>query len=265
MTAQGPEDDDRAIGLLDRIAESALDDDYYLVRPEPHTRVDRVLTGVALGVFAMLITIAAVQTRTDRPATEREQQALATDVDTRRAAEADKRRQLGALRDEVADLSASADRNDPALEALAASTGSSAVRGPGVVLTVTPVADDNGRGDVSDTDLQTLVNALWFLGAEAVSINDQRIGSMTSIRTAGAAVTVNYESLAPPYVIQAIGDGSTMRDAFTSSDLGRSWRDRADDTGLRFVVDTEDELRLPAVDPRRQLVTDAAVAEEAAR
>lgn len=96
-------------------------------------------------------------------------------------------------------------------------TGELAVHGPGMTLTVDDAASagvdaqGNPRTDQSDTgrltsgDLQVLVNGLWQAGAEAVSINGQRITSLTAIRFAGQAILVNFRPLTPPYAISAIG------------------------------------------------------------
>ncbi len=259
----GPQTGDRAEGLLDQIAAQALDDDYYLVRAEPPTRIDRLATGVALAVFALLVTVAAVQTQVDRPATEREQQALADDVEMRRAAQERRQAAVADLRDEVADLAASADRSDPAQRALLARTAGSSVRGPGVVVTVTPVASDGGQGDVRDDDLQRLVNTLWFLGAEAISINDERIGTTSSVRTAGDAITVNYRSIDAPYVVRAIGDAEQIEDRLEDSRIGRDWRTRSSSTGLGFSVTTSSDLTLPRIDAARLEVPHATPVKEA--
>jgi len=252
---------DRAEGLLDQIAEQSLDDDYYLVRSEPRTLTERLLTGIALTCFALMITVAAVQTRLDRPATEREQQALADDVRLRQSIHDQRTERLADLEGEVAKLTAAADRIDPSTETSAVRVGGVGVRGPGLVITLTPAADDGGPGAVSDTDLRRITNAVRYLGAEAVAVNGQRIGSLTSIRTAGSAVTVNYRSISPPYVIELIGDGPTIRERILGSRLGATWEDRAADTGLGFRIDIASDVRIGAIDDSRLRVTHATVPE----
>ena len=67
-------------GLLEQIAETALDDDYYVVRasePRPSRSLRAAWSALVLTVFALLVTTAAVQTRNDRPATELERRTLA--------------------------------------------------------------------------------------------------------------------------------------------------------------------------------------------
>lgn len=58
---------------------------------------------------------------------------------------------------------------------------------------------------VHDGDLLEVVNALKNCGAEAISINNQRIVSTTAISCAGNVITINGEKVGAPYVIKAIG------------------------------------------------------------
>lgn len=246
---------DQAEGLLDQIADTALDDDYYVVRvgqPQPFRSFNTVLTGTAFAVFALLVTIAAVQTATDRPATQREQRALAEDVSVRRAVSADRLDTVQALKDQVRDLSAASGLSTPGEQDIQIRTASVPVTGPGLRVTLTPAASDGGSGDFTDSDLQTVVNALWFSGAEAVSVNGQRIGTLSSIRTAGSAVTVNYVSINPPYDVQAIGDVEVLRERFTDSRLGRDLERRSDVNGLGYDLASSSDLQLGAIDDQRR-------------
>ena len=76
---------------------------------------------------------------------------------------------------------------------------SEAVHGPGIVIAAQSSSDGREAGRITDRDLQVLVNGLWYAGAEAVAINDNRVGTLTSIRTAGDAITVNFRSISSPY------------------------------------------------------------------
>lgn len=255
---------DQAEGLLDQIADTALDDDYYVVRagqPQPSRSFNTVLTGAAFAVFALLVTIAAVQTATDRPATQREQRALAEDVSVRRAVSADRLDTVQSLQDQVRDLGAASGSSAPGDQEVRVRTASVPVTGPGLRIELTPVASDGGSGDITDSDLQTVVNALWFAGAEAVSVNGQRIGTLSSIRTAGSAVTVNYVSITPPYEVLAIGDEDALRERFTDSRLGRNLQRRSDINGLEYDLDTSSDLQMGAVADQRQRLLHAEATE----
>lgn len=98
-------------------------------------------------------------------------------------------------------------------------SASTSVTGSGVKLTINENPDDP-HGIIVDQDLRHAVNSLWYLGAEAISINGQRLSARSAIRQAGGAVTVDYRSISNPFVIEAIGDPNNMLAHFPSSEGG---------------------------------------------
>ncbi|HYM51596.1 MAG TPA: DUF881 domain-containing protein [Candidatus Limnocylindrales bacterium] len=91
--------------------------------------------------------------------------------------------------------------------------GLSALHGPGITVTIHDGANPNDPNDrslgwiVHYQDLQDLVNLLWAHGAEAVTVNDQRVTPTTSFFYAGVNILVNTASrLTGPYQVSAIGD-----------------------------------------------------------
>ncbi|MBY0449953.1 MAG: DUF881 domain-containing protein [Cyanobacteria bacterium] len=60
-------------------------------------------------------------------------------------------------------------------------------------------------GIVHNTDLVLAMNTLWSLGAQAVSINDQRILSGTAITCAGPIILINQTRMSPPFVLKVAG------------------------------------------------------------
>jgi uncharacterized protein YlxW (UPF0749 family) len=249
-----------AEGLLEQIADTALDDDYYVVRTGHEGQVrefNTVLTGCVLAVFALLVTIAALQTRSDRPATERERATLITDVDARKKLLAGREDTVDKLRKEVADLSSSVGALNPKYEALRVQTGDRAATGPGVTVTASPSISGNDDGNITDGDLQMLVNGLWYAGAEAVAVNGHRIGTLSSIRAAGGAINVNYKDIGPPYFVEALGDSATLSQRFSDNPAGRYWAERRDNAGVRFDVTPSSQLTVPAAPPDRMTVTHA--------
>ena len=133
-----------------------------------------------------------------------------------------------------------------------------AVTGPGLEVTLGNAAADADSdpvggsdeialaGLVQDTDLQLVVNALWAAGAEAISINDQRLGPTTAIRQAGGAILVDFRPVASPYVVAAIGDPGELRNGFLSSPEAAYVAGLERDYGLTFEFARADELSLPA-------------------
>ena len=98
--------------------------------------------------------------------------------------------------------------------------GLTEVKGKGLIITV----DDNktmmsqaldpNRLVVHDGDLIEIVNLLKNVGAEAISINDQRIINNTAITCDGAVVRVNGQKIGAPFIIEAIGSPEGLKGAF---------------------------------------------------
>src|SRR5207244_359054 len=96
---------------------------------------------------------------------------------------------------------------------------------------------------IPSQDVQAVVNGLWRAGAEAISINGQRLVSTSAVLCVGNTLLLNGTVHSPPYVISAVGAGA---DRFEGDDLVRRLHQDADAFGLRFSVSREDELRIPA-------------------
>jgi uncharacterized protein YlxW (UPF0749 family) len=139
-------------------------------------------------------------------------------------------------------------------------TGAVATTGPGLEVTVDDAASVADAGDgsdprdqdapedgrVLDQDLQLVVNGLWAAGAEAISINGQRLTALSAIRSAGQAVLVDYRPLSPPYRISAVGDPERLRARFAAGPGGRDLRELQENFGVRAEVATAQRMTLPA-------------------
>ena len=95
------------------------------------------------------------------------------------------------------------------------------VQGPGLVATLNDskhtipnAPPELMMGNIiHDTDINQAVNELKAAGAEAVSVNGQRVAITTPIRCAGPTVFINNIPQVPPYIIKAIGDPATLQGA----------------------------------------------------
>ena len=243
-------------GLLEKIADTALDDDYYVVRARPHDashRFNTVLTGVVLATFAVLVAVAAIQTRSERPAAERARETLISDIGSRKNLLAERESRAEKLRSEVASLRSSAIGADAELDELRLLAADRAVRGPGLRVTTSP----GPTGDITDRDLQRLVNGFWYAGAEAIAVNGQRVGSLTAIRQAGGVIKVNYVATEPPYKIVVLGDADSLQERFEQSAVGREWLQRRKQAGVQFDVAGSDDLSVKAVPKDRLAIRHA--------
>ena len=75
------------------------------------------------------------------------------------------------------------------------------------------ITDDISYYLVHDVDLRSLINELENSGAEAISINDERIVSTTSITCEGTVINVNGNKVSSPFTIKAIGPAFKMYSA----------------------------------------------------
>lgn len=95
------------------------------------------------------------------------------------------------------------------------------VYGPGIMVTIKdPVAIDEYFAQTSVITynyelLLSLVNKMKEAGAEAISINENRIVHTTEISLAANNININGNATAPPYHVKAIGNPSTMENALT--------------------------------------------------
>ncbi|QIK66484.1 DUF881 domain-containing protein [Nocardioides sp. HDW12B] len=253
------------MGLLNYVTAHSLDEDYEVVAAqrrerspagEPATPRRRLhpLALVGLLAFGLLVGVAFQQAARNEPVGEASRDELVEQV-------RDLRRELADTRTRTADLRADLEAGRTAaleastrgralsdrLDRLGTAAGSLALTGPGLLITA-----DDGPTDVADpqvvldTDLQILVNGLWVSGAEAVAVNGQRITSLSAIRIAGDAITVNYRSLARPYVVTALGDPDDLAARFVESAGGTWWLNLKSIYDLTFEMTTEDELTVPA-------------------
>lgn len=84
------------------------------------------------------------------------------------------------------------------------------VTGEGLILTL----EDNEAQEIDSADILNLVNQLWIAGAEAISINDERVVSSTDITTVDQnKVFVNSKHQAGPYKIKVIGNKKQLEGA----------------------------------------------------
>lgn len=122
------------------------------------------------------------------------------------------------------------------------------VRGAGLTILMEDSLADFGSGIdlnnylVHDEDILKVVNELKSAGAEAISVNNQRIISMSEIRCAGTTIFINGERIGAPFTIKAIGDPVLLESAMTmrggNVDILKEW-------GIRFTITREADIVVP--------------------
>ncbi|WP_082530505.1 DUF881 domain-containing protein [Aeromicrobium sp. Root344] len=165
------------------------------------------------------------------------------------------------LRADIEDLSASVSsatvkKLRARAKALEEPTGLTALEGPGIRVTLDDAPPGVKPPDGTDPkvllvhqqDIQAYVNALWAGGAEAVTLQGQRLISTTGIKCVGATVVLDGVPYFPPYVIEAIGDVGTMNSAIATSSATTSYAQYAADPRYQLGLDIEDvdNVKAPA-------------------
>jgi uncharacterized protein YlxW (UPF0749 family) len=252
---------DESMSLLNNLLAHTLDEDYAPAtarrrsRQQEHDPAGMVGLMSVLAVFGLLIVTMVLQTNRAAPAVEEERGQLIArindegeEVEALRQRADDLQASVARLEDDVLSRSRAGQALQSQQERLGILSGAVPVTGPGIVITVDDAEDavNQEEGQVLDTDLQKLVNALWVAGAEAVAIDNQRISSRTAIRGAGSAITVNYRSLTRPYVVRAIGDPDTLPARLLETEGGRAWLDLQVNFGVEFSTETRESITVPA-------------------
>lgn len=222
------------------------------------------LRPATLGVFLVLIaagllfavsarTARGTQLRTDRS----DAVALARFEQARYTAQLAK---LSALRREVDERTRAAAGGDATVRALRARSdamGPVAGLAPVAGRAVTVILDDAPRRTtlppgvtadelvVHQQDVQAVVNALWFGGADAMMLMDQRVISTSAVRCVGNTLLLQGRVYSPPYRITAIGDPARLRDALDKPAALQVYREFAKEFGLGWTVQDEGDVTFP--------------------
>ncbi|MFJ2260959.1 DUF881 domain-containing protein [Streptomyces sp. NPDC087844] len=262
---------DASMSLLTNVMDHSLDEGYAEAaarrKAEGTGGMPKRLSaklGLAAGLVlaALLVTVGAAQARIAAPVVAKEREELIDRIDSETSAAEDLEDAIDELRDDVGARQREAlkKHGGDQGELVGILAGALEVHGPGVKLVVDDAkeADHAGDGDaretsgfsdtgrVRDRDMQRVINGLWASGAEAVTINGQRLTALSAIRAAGDAILVDNKPLVPPYTVLAVGDGDRLRSTFQNSGDGQYLQALHENFGIRTSISAEDEVRLPA-------------------
>jgi uncharacterized protein YlxW (UPF0749 family) len=259
------------MSLLTNVMEHSLDDGYAEAAARrgetgtsrlPGTLRGKLVLAVGLVLAAVVVTLGAAQARVAAPTLAKERQKLIDRVQSETKSADGLQKGVNGLRDDVAAKQSKAlkDHGGDSTALVSLLAAATAVTGPGMKLVVNDAkeassgggsnprtsSDFSDTGRVRDRDMQRVVNGLWASGAEAVSVNGQRLTVLSAVRAAGDAILVDNRPLVPPYTVLAIGDGQRLSTAFQDSAEGQYLHVLEQNYGIRASITAEDTLRLPA-------------------
>lgn len=246
---------DASMDLLRLVREEALEPEY-LTAPDQRgggTPPGRGIIGTVLVLVlaGLMLGGAWRATSAERPATTQERGDLIKSIRSAQAHQSTQQVRVDAMRREVASMRASEAAGTSVSAQVSRAeraTGVTPVAGPGVEVRLDDSADGSEDGRILDRDLRMLVNGLWQAGAEAVSVNGHRITTMTSIRGAGSAITVDYASITRPYRVLAVGDSRRIP-ADLSQNSGGEWMSYLQNNfAVAYSVVPRGSVQLPGSD-----------------
>ncbi|MER7754899.1 DUF881 domain-containing protein [Kitasatospora sp. NPDC097643] len=261
---------DASMSLLTNVMDHGLDEGYAEAAAarggEQDSRIPRTVRGLltlgaGLALVGVVVTVGAVNAREAEPTLAKERDALIQRINDSNGSADHLQQQVQDLRRKVESAQRQAfpsGDGDPG--GLTGAVGLGEVTGPGVKLVLEDAPGTGAGGNVDpragqgfsnsgrlrDRDLQLVVNGLWGSGAEALSINGQRLTALSAIRAAGEAVLVDNRPLVPPYNIQAIGDGPKLLTTFESDMAGQYLRLLQEKYGIKSTISAQKSLTLPA-------------------
>ena len=159
-----------------------------------------------------------------------------------------KEARLEKLREKASNTGESSESIKTELETNNIELGLTEVIGQGITITL---SDGDGKGgnklDLSSylvhySDLIEVINALKNAGAEAISINDQRITNSTAITCVGNVIKINNEKIGVPFTINAIGSPEKLYGALTM--LG-GYIDKLKDEGVSVKIEKQSSITIP--------------------
>jgi uncharacterized protein YlxW (UPF0749 family) len=161
-------------------------------------------------------------------------------------------REVISLRDKLSNIGgndkATSDLQDELRKANLAA-GLIPVHGPGIIVTLndSPQALQAGSDPnallVHDDDLLRVTNELKASGAEAISVNNERLTATSEIRCAGTTILVNTSKIAPPFVIKAIGDPDILQ---SGVQIKYGYLEQLKAIGIQVQVQKVDDVTVPA-------------------
>lgn len=125
--------------------------------------------------------------------------------------------------------------------------------GPGVIASFNdstdaaiPPNEDPANYILHDYNLRDVINTLWAAGAEAISVNGERVLATTSLYCVGTTVICNATRLSPPYEIHAIGAPAALEAALRTAPAMRQFLAHAQIYDETVDIHQADPVAIPA-------------------
>jgi uncharacterized protein YlxW (UPF0749 family) len=131
-----------------------------------------------------------------------------------------------------------------------------ALEGPGIIITLNDSITAVGQGEnpawyvIHDADILEVINKLRGAGAEAISLNDERVIATSNIRCGGPTINIDGKRHAVPFVIKAIGDPQRLEASATAPG---GYIDLMEVYDIRINIQKVERMTIEAYDGRYKL------------
>ncbi|HSH36646.1 DUF881 domain-containing protein [Schnuerera sp.] len=128
------------------------------------------------------------------------------------------------------------------------------VQGPGIIIRMEDNMSEEAFGQeynldlIHDADVLRIINDLRGAGAEAISINDQRVLSISEIKCGGPIIRINGRSVGTPFYIKAIGNPKLLNAAINAPNTYGYALMTIDQINIETSI--EDEIIIPEYNGR---------------
>ena len=99
---------------------------------------------------------------------------------------------------------------------------------------------------IHQQDVESVVNALWAGGADALMIMDQRVLFNSAVICSGNVLSLHGKKYSPPFTISAIGDPQRLRAALNDSEAITILKQYVTAFGIGYKVENAEDLQFPA-------------------
>lgn len=205
---------------------------------------------LTIGIFIQVKTVSQSGTQAARTISEKELRDSVLEMKEKYEKQSKilegKEKELDNLIDSVSVNDSASSELSEKLDEVNEQIGLTALQGEGIIIKLEDGEDSNSittaASVVHDSDLKAIVNDLCIAGAEAISINNQRIVSTTAITCIGNVIKINDEKIGNPFEIRAIGakaflDGAVSMNGRTLSQMKKA--------GVKVEVKRLDSVVIP--------------------
>ena len=127
---------------------------------------------------------------------------------------------------------------DKELEESKILSGLTDVYGEGIIL----ILQDNEEEQITSNHLLGLANELKYAGAEAISINNNRVTNFTDIVDVNYVIMIDGVKISSPYEVKAIGDQTYLSSTLSAKD---GFLSTYKETGLTIKMNEEVKVTIP--------------------